>query len=73
MVSYNISSDFMKLGNPILKLKNFIKQCRRVLMVSSKPDKEEFNASAKITAIGTVIIGIIGFIIFMIAMLIGGV
>lgn len=63
----------MKLGNPIAKLRKFILQCRRVLMVSSKPDKEEFNQSAKITAIGTVIIGVIGFIIFIIAMLIGGV
>ena len=63
----------MKLGNPLTKLRNFIMQCRRVLMVSSKPDKDEFNQAAKITAIGTVIIGIVGFIIFIIAMLIGGV
>ncbi len=63
----------MKIGNPIAKLRNFTMQCRRVLMVSSKPDKDEFNQAAKITAIGTVIIGVLGFIIFIIAMLIGGV
>lgn len=61
----------MKL-NPIPKLRNFLVQCRRVLLVSSKPDKDEFKLSTKITAIGMVIIGIVGFIIFMIAMLIGG-
>lgn len=63
----------MKIGNPVMKMKTFITQCKRVLMVSSKPDKDEFNQAAKITAIGTVIIGMIGFIIFIIAMLIGGV
>jgi protein translocase SEC61 complex gamma subunit len=41
-------------------------------MVSSKPDKEEFKLSTKITAIGIVIIGSIGFIIFMIVRMIGG-
>lgn len=54
------------LGGLIGGLKSFIQQCRRVLLVSSKPDKEEYSMSVKITGIGIVIIGVIGFILFMI-------
>jgi protein transport protein SEC61 subunit gamma-like protein len=55
------------------KIKNFLSQIRRVLLVSSKPDKEEFKQSAKITGMGIVIIGIIGFLVFMAFQLMGGV
>ncbi|MBI5681464.1 MAG: protein translocase SEC61 complex subunit gamma [Methanobacterium sp.] len=51
----------------------FIRQCRRVLHVSKKPDREEFLNVAKITGIGIIIIGVIGFIISLIAQLIGNV
>lgn len=49
----------------------FIKQCRRVLHVSKKPEREEYKNVAKITGIGVIIIGIIGFIISLIAQLLG--
>jgi protein transport protein SEC61 subunit gamma-like protein len=52
-------------------LKLFIQQCRRVLMVATKPDKEEFKLSSKITGIGLIIIGFIGFMIFMIFQVLG--
>jgi protein transport protein SEC61 subunit gamma-like protein len=42
---------------------DFIKLCQRVLQVSKKPDREEFFNVAKITGIGVLIIGAIGFII----------
>lgn len=65
----------MNIGEGVKKLKSgmglFFQQCRRVLLVSSKPDKEEFKLSSKITGIGIVIIGIIGFVIFMIFQLLG--
>ncbi|MCD6093100.1 MAG: protein translocase SEC61 complex subunit gamma [Candidatus Aenigmarchaeota archaeon] len=48
------------------RLKMFIRQCKRVLIVSSKPDRDEIKLSSKITSIGIAIIGLIGFIIFMI-------
>lgn len=47
-------------------LKSGIEKIRRVLLISSKPDKEEFKLSSKITGIGFLIIGVIGFIIFLI-------
>lgn len=47
-------------------MKQIIEKIRRVLLVSSKPDKDEFMQSFKITGIGIVLIGVIGFIIFLI-------
>ncbi|WP_414469591.1 protein translocase SEC61 complex subunit gamma [Methanobacterium sp. ACI-7] len=49
----------------------FIRQCRRVLHVSKKPDREEFQNVAKITGIGIIIIGLVGFVISLIAQLLG--
>lgn len=53
-------------------LKELVERIRRVLLVSSKPDKEEFEQSIKITGLGVLLIGLIGFIIFLVVMLMGG-
>lgn len=45
-------------------MKEIIKKCKRVLKVATKPSKEEFFASAKITGFGLLLIGGIGFTIF---------
>ena len=47
----------------IAKLKSFWIECKRVLRVTKKPDKQEFMTIVKISAIGMGLIGIIGFII----------
>lgn len=47
-------------------VKSFVSQCKRVLLVAKKPSKEEFKQAAKITGIGIIILGLIGFIIFLI-------
>ena len=44
------------------KFKTFIVECKRVLLVTKKPSKEEFKAVVKVTGVGTLIIGAIGFI-----------
>jgi len=49
-----------------------LEKMRRVLLVSSKPDKEEFSQSFKVTGIGFIIIGVVGFAIFLIAQAIIG-
>lgn len=54
-------------------LVDFIKLCQRVLHVSRKPGREEFLNVAKITGIGVIIIGAIGFIISIAAQLLSGV
>ncbi|BDZ70707.1 protein translocase SEC61 complex subunit gamma [Methanobacterium petrolearium] len=53
-------------------IESFIKQCQRVLKVSRKPDREEYINVAKVTAIGIILIGVIGFIISIIGQLIQG-
>ena len=49
-----------------------IERIRRILLVASKPDKTEYRQTVKITSLGFVVIGIIGFIIFIAVQLIGG-
>ncbi|MGB7968307.1 MAG: protein translocase SEC61 complex subunit gamma [Methanobacterium sp.] len=50
---------------------DFIKLCQRVLHVSKKPGRDEFQNVAKITGIGVLIIGAVGFIISIGAQLFG--
>ncbi len=49
--------------NLINKLRRFIIECVRVLKVTRKPTKEEFKTIVKVTGLGIIIIGLIGFII----------
>ncbi len=49
-----------------------LKQYRRVLYISRRPDRDEFLNVAKITGIGIIIIGVIGFVITLVAQLISG-
>lgn len=53
-------------------LQKFIHQAKRVLYVAKKPDSEEYLNVAKITGLGIIIIGTIGFIITLISSLVGG-
>ncbi|QQG39385.1 MAG: protein translocase SEC61 complex subunit gamma [Candidatus Aenigmatarchaeota archaeon] len=55
----------------VAKIRDFGKNAMRVLRVSSKPSGEEYLASAKITGIGLIIIGVVGFIIFLIFQFLG--
>lgn len=52
-------------GTVSMTISNFLKSCERVLKVASKPSREEFFQTAKVTAIGIGVIGAIGFTIFM--------
>ena len=53
------------------KVKKFFSDARRVFMISKKPDVQEFSVMAKVTALGIIVIGIIGFIVLMIFTLSG--
>jgi len=44
-------------------LKRFSIECKRVLKVTKKPDKEEFKTIVKISGIGLLIIGFMGFVL----------
>ncbi len=47
------------------KLKRFGKECLRVLKVTKKPNKEEFKTIVKVSGLGILLIGLLGFIIQM--------
>ncbi len=53
------------------ELSDFWKQCKRVLKVAKKPDRDEYFDFSKVTAIGIAIIGVIGFVIVLIGQLLG--
>ena len=52
------------------RLKNTLKNYKRVVDIARKPEKEEFLSSVKITGSGIALIGAIGFIIFLLYFLI---
>jgi protein transport protein SEC61 subunit gamma-like protein len=54
----------------ISKLKTFIIECKRVLTITKKPDAEEFKTIVKISGLGMLVIGAVGFILFIIKELI---
>ena len=47
------------------RLKSFYHECLRVFTITKKPTKEEFTVIVKVSAIGILIIGLIGFLIQM--------
>lgn len=51
---------------------HLIDRIRRILLVSSKPDKTEYKQTVKITGLGFLVIGVIGFALFIAVQLIGG-
>ena len=55
-----------------MSIRNLFERIRRILLVSNKPDKHEYKQSAKITGLGFIVIGVIGFLIFLIVQLFGG-
>jgi protein transport protein SEC61 subunit gamma-like protein len=46
-------------------VKSKLNEYRRVLKISNKPDWEEFSMSAKITGAGMILIGVIGFVFYL--------
>ena len=52
------------------RLKKFINESIRVFKITKKPGSEEFKTIVKVTSIGALIIGFIGFIIHVMAQLI---
>lgn len=47
------------------RLKSFLIECRRVWQVTKKPNREELKIIVKVTGLGILIIGFIGFVINM--------
>ena len=51
------------------KWKKFLKETSRVMRITKKPDRNEFISLTKVTGLGIVIIGVIGFLIFLLKQL----
>ncbi|MGC8648894.1 MAG: protein translocase SEC61 complex subunit gamma [Candidatus Micrarchaeia archaeon] len=54
------------------KFNDFITNSKHILNVSYKPTKDEFNKAVKITFLGIIIIGVLGFVIALIISLLTG-
>ncbi len=52
-------------------MQKFFSNCKRVLRVARKPDKSEYLQVAKITGLGILLIGFIGFIIMLVGVFLG--
>ena len=47
----------------ISQIKDFFVECKRVLLITKKPDKEELKTIIKVSGLGMLIIGVLGFLI----------
>jgi len=54
-----------------MKIRETLQNYKRVLRIASKPSKDEFISAARICAIGAIIVGTIGFLFYLIALLVG--
>lgn len=54
------------------RLKEFYHECVRVLKVTKKPTNEELKTVTKVSGLGILVIGLMGFIVMMIYRLIVG-
>lgn len=55
-----------KLAFWLQKIKNWYYEYKRVVLVTKKPTKEEFIVIVKVSGLGILLIGLIGFIIQMV-------
>jgi protein transport protein SEC61 subunit gamma-like protein len=51
------------------KFKRFVSECIRVLKITKKPTKTEFKTIAKVSGLGIIAIGLIGFLVQLIRQL----
>jgi len=61
--------EFDQPETKVQKIKRFLKETYRVLRITKKPTREEFKTTVKVTSLGALIIGAIGFIIFLLKQL----
>ena len=55
----------MDFSSNWVRFKSFITECIRVLKITRKPSKEEFKTIVKVSGLGMIVIGLLGFIITM--------
>lgn len=60
----------MNINESWIKLKYFWHECVRVLKITKKPTNEEFKTIVRASSLGLAIIGIVGFIVFLLKQMI---
>lgn len=55
----------------VSSISEFLAASKRIFTISKKPDRQEFVAMLKATAIGTLVIAVIGFIVYLVFALTG--
>ena len=60
----------MDFKNIPQRLKSFAIECRRVFFITKKPSMQDYKVIVKVSAIGMLIIGFVGFIITIIYQLV---
>ena len=59
----------MDFASYLVRFKAFLGECIRVLKVTRKPDSTEFKTIVKVSGVGILLIGLIGFVITMLKQL----
>jgi protein transport protein SEC61 subunit gamma-like protein len=54
------------MNQTLTSLSTFFSQCKRVWVTLKKPTRKEFETISKVSAIGIVIIGVLGFLLSMV-------
>lgn len=52
-------------------MRRFLSNCKRVLRIARKPEKDEYLQVAKITGLGIALIGFIGFLVLLVGVYLG--
>ena len=51
------------------RIQRFIKETIRVIRITKKPDKQQYLSTVKVTGLGIIAIGLMGFLIFLLKQL----
>ena len=55
-----------------MRISNFINNAIRVLKLTTKPKRDEFSFVAKVTALGIIVIGSVGYVVESVKWFLGG-
>lgn len=64
--------DIIQQQTLLMKIGRFYNECKRILQITKKPDKFEYKSIVKASALGIAVIGGLGFIIYLLKVLILG-
>jgi len=52
------------------RFKSFVRECLRVFKITKKPTREEFMTISKVAGLGMLIIGLLGFLVHLVKVLV---